>query len=165
LNAVTSEEFERYKEAEKEHLRKLKELKQALHGLEQRRAATSALNEMASSSREALDRNAELVERLAIDTAVAEARLDLALARSESPESVPPAPDPDEEMQKMRAAALVRQLKEEIGEEAGGESAASGTRPAELSQDSTHERETTTPPAAGKEQTDPLPEKTIGRMK
>lgn len=85
---MTQEEFERIKDEEKKHLRKLKELKALLRDLERRKNAYTALETMSQASREAFDVQAEMLHRLAVETAEAEARLEVAL------ESIPTSDHP-----------------------------------------------------------------------
>ncbi len=154
---MTPEEYQRLKEAEKEHLRKLKELKSAVRQLERQKKVTRAITDITDTPRTLLDQNAELVEQLAMEAARSEAKLDIALEtaaeREAAPSSSPQPPigeaEAEEEMRRLRAQQLLRQLREE-------------TAPTSVP----------APPAASppaKSGSDEgrrdLPEKTIGRMK
>ena len=124
---MSPEEFNRIKEAEKAHLRKLKALKQAAGRLERQKKIAQALGNMTEEARQKLETNRSTVEQLAWETAQQEARLEIALetAREAEPASAPDeqAPEQDlaqaeEEMRQARAEELVREIKKTIGREA-----------------------------------------------
>lgn len=143
---MTPEEYQRLKEAEKEHLRKLRALKEAARRLQRQQSINRALHGLTAGRRQVLDEHERTLEELALDTARHEARLDLAL------DAAPPAGDPDEELQKARARDLIRQMKQAVAAEAETPSKPDATPKDEAPEDETPENP-------------PLPEKTIGRMK
>lgn len=110
---MSPEEYQRLKDAEKEHLKKLKELKQAVKVLERQKKIQSELEKMSRASDDALQAQSEAVERLALETAHQEARLDVAM------DSTPPPSDEalEEELRRARAQSLVERLKQSMVEE------------------------------------------------
>lgn len=162
MAAMTPEEYERFKQAEKEHFRKLKELKQAVHALERQKKVRSALEQMTRETSDALESQKELVERLAFETAMHEARLDVALDSTEA-EAAGKVPDEAaaEALQRARAQALVEDLKRTIDEDAP-ERTANVDRvqgPTDHTARSDRSRGRDVNPTKGGQ-----PEKTIGRM-
>lgn len=144
---MTSEEYERLKEAEKAHLRKLKELKQAVREAERKRSISQVVGDMATESHDLLESNTKLADELAFQTARSEARLEMAL---------------EEELEKarkeeeaLRARRLIEEMKSEFQPEE------TTTERAEKKEDK----------ASGTVEKDPVstpeqpPEKTIGRMR
>ena len=157
---MSPEEFERIKEAEKEHLRALKQLKSTARKLERRQKISRSLESLVSSSQDALDAHEEQMRQLALETAWHEARLDLALDRADEPAEETGTGRPadaalEEEMLRIRAQALLRRLQAEV--DAPSES--SSEPPPEISP--AENDVPGDPPSAS----DDLPEKTIGRMK
>lgn len=153
---MTPEEYERYKEAEKQHLRKLKELKKAVRTLEREKSVRTAF-EKVTEGQDLLDKQKDLVDRLAFETAQQEARLDVALDSHEEVARQENTAKLEEELQRERAQALVKQLEREMSEKTGEkrekrtiDEAASG-EPAGSEGNPTRGR-------------DDRPEKTIGRM-
>jgi len=164
---MSPEEFNRIKEAEKEHLRALKKLKQAVRQLERQRSVTQAVQEMNRTRNDVLDTHEEMVEKLALDTARQEARLEIALeANAARPDSAPEAAF-EEDLQKARAQALIRQLKLEMGTPDTLKEKASAVAPPEKTVGKTigrtHDEVAHAPDPI--QAPEPLPEKTIGRMK
>lgn len=180
---MSPEEYQRIKEAEKEHLRKLRELKSAVRLLRRRNAVNQALGDMATGPQATRDVHDEMVEKLAIETAQKEARMEIALenAQLEETEDATATPtrsaeDLEEEMLKERAQSLIRQIKLEMGTPNDEPAApASATTPKERiatpevpKADKTLGRPV---PAAKPDQAKDAPaeaeapEKTIGRMK
>lgn len=144
---MTPEEFERLKAKEREHLEKMRELKQAVRKLEQQRSVANALSRLESSAREMIDRNAEIVDTIARETAMLEARTDMAL---EASDEAPPDPGlEEEELRKLRAQKLIEEIKQETAAKPAERNPAAGR--------------TSVPPE--KEDPAPAPEKTIGRMR
>jgi hypothetical protein len=135
------EEFERLKAKEREHLEKMRELKDAVRQLEKQRSVVNALESMRSGAHDLLDEQARLVEDLARDTAYMEARAEMS-----TDEIMRDAELDEDTLRKIRAQQLIEAIK--------AEDDASKTQPssAESAADSTE------PPA-------PLPDKTIGRMR
>lgn len=113
---MTPEEYERFKEAEKQHLRKLKELKKAVGKLEREKSIRTAFENVGAGPADMLDRQKDLVDRLAMETAKHEARLEVALESAEEAAREAQAAGLEEELQRDRAQALVRQLKRELQE-------------------------------------------------
>lgn len=103
------EDYQRLKEAEKEHLRALRQLKQAVRMLRRRRAIDEARARLERQTEEALTAHDETLARLALETAYQEARLELALA-GRVPLS---AEEVDPVQTRRRAQELLRQLREE----------------------------------------------------
>ena len=151
---MSPEEFKRIKEAEKEHLRKLKALKQAAGRLQRQKSIAQALGNMTQEAQQKLDANEAMVEKLAWETAEQEARMEVALesAKETAPDaSEAPKPSPDETdeaSRKARAEELVRQMKQETFAEQTDVRDNPDVRPGNTPDDSN----------------DVLPEKTIGRM-
>ena len=114
--AMSPEEYQRYKDAEKAHLRKLKELKKAVHTLERQKAVTQATEKVAEGHN-LLEKQKDLVDELAFETAQHEARLDVALEGANEAEKEADMEMLEEELQRERAQALVRQLKRQMGGE------------------------------------------------
>ncbi|SHL08807.1 hypothetical protein [Rhodothermus profundi] len=103
------EDYQRLKEAEKEHLRALRQLKQAVRMLRRRRAIDEALARLERQTEKTLTAHDEALARLALETAYQEARLELALAGR-----VPPSAEEVDPVQtRRRAQELLRQLREE----------------------------------------------------
>jgi len=151
---MTPEEFEQIKKAEKEHLRKLKKLKDAHRQLERQKKMTAAVTEMTTSMREKLDVHDDIMEQIGTESALNEARLEIALESSEKAELEAQAMKDEEDLTKAKAKELVRQMK--AGEEVG---------PSDSKVD-TAAQTSAKPKSSEKEDTDQnLPEKTIGRMK
>lgn len=143
---MTPEEFNKIKEAEKDHLRKLKKLKQVARQLERQKSVTRAVTDMTSSMRDTLDRHADAMDMITTEAALNEARLEFALENSDvSDEKLTEMAD-EETLSKSRAKDLIRQMKGER------ESTDADTAPIEK----VH---------ASEPGSDELPEKTIGRMK
>lgn len=180
---MSPEEYQRIKEAEKEHLRKLKELKSAVRLLRRRNSVNQALGDMATGPQAARDVHDEMVEKLAIETAQKEARMEIALENAKAEEVASAQQQSteafEEEMLKERAKSLLRQIKLEMGtpmEEASAPSSSAAPKeriatPEVPRADKTLGRPA---PAAQRDRDQPakespadaeLPEKTIGRMK
>ena len=86
---MTPEEYERFKEAEKAHLRKLREVKKMRGQLSRKATITQAVTDMAEGVRALFNEHEEMVARLERDTFESEARLDVALDHLETEGSVP----------------------------------------------------------------------------
>lgn len=125
---MTPEEYQRLKDAEKEHLKKLKELKQAVRVLERQKKIQSELEKMSRTSDDALQAQSEAVERLAMETALHEARLDVAMDSAEPTESAPRDDALETELRSARAQALVERMKQSM---ADSDDAVGGRNPAE----------------------------------
>jgi len=151
---MTPEEFDRIKKAEKEHLRKLKKLKETHRQLERQKKMTDAVSELTTSMREKLDVHDDMMNRIGMDSALSEARLEMALESSEKAEFEAQEWKDEQDLTKERAKKLVRQMK------AGGDVTAvdSERDVAPTSSDKAK--------SSAKDDSDSeLPEKTIGRMK
>lgn len=162
--AMTDEEFERLKAAEKEHLRAKKKLQATLQQLRQEKQVRSAVDRLARSAQSALDRASELIDRLASETARDEARLDVALD-PEATDSSDASGDEavaayEAERSAEQARALVRQMKQaqRIPSAPRGPDSNAPAEDAEPDATSSEEERST---SSSKD----LPEKTIGRMR
>ncbi len=156
---MTPEEYERIKEAEKEHLRALKKLKKAVRDLERSKSIAHSVTKMSSTSRTALETHEEMVDKLALETAQHEARLEVALEsageRVRELDTMEQLQKADADLQKERAKDLVEQLRNEM---AVPDKAAPAPQPASAEHDPTEEPDE-------EDSQGPLPEKTIGRMR
>lgn len=117
--SMSPEEYQRIKDAEKEHLRKLKKLKQQVRLAERKRKVSQTMADMATSASDSLDTHREMLDRLAMDTVRSEARLEIALESAEAAEAEAEVQqrqiEMDETLQRARAQSLLRQLKQEMG--------------------------------------------------
>ncbi len=157
---MTPEEYQRIKEAEKEHLRALKKLKKAVRDFERSKSIANAVTRMGSESESALDTHSEVVDKLALETAHFEARLEVALEsageRAEKALKAEELAKFDDELQKERARDLVDRIRSEVG----------ATDAREPDDDSgTGSGVSPTRGPADERDEGPLPEKTIGRMR
>ena len=171
---MTPEERERFKEAEKEHLRKLKTLKAQAQQLQRRKSVNQALENMVGGAEESFDVHQEMVDKLALETARQEARLEIAMenaALEETDRSEPPTRSPEEleeEMVKERAERLLEQMKLQMGMAAPPAQAEMPSKT--LSKHAAPKRPPATPETpvsdAAEKPSPPVdrPEKTIGRM-
>ena len=160
--AMTPEEYERFKEAEKAHLRKLKELKQAHHQLQRKAKVTRAVTDMAEGISSLYDEHNEMVERLQHDTIHSEARMEVALDNLTADDAALERLDAaeleaDQTLRKARAQELIRQMKAAEGGEVEPPSAAPASPSSAASGAGSETRPV--PPSSD------LPEKTIGRMR
>ncbi len=148
---MTREEFNKIKEAEKDHLRKLKKLKQAARQLERQKSVSRAVTDMTSSVRNTLDRHADAMDMISTEAALNEARLEFALENTDvSSEKLSELAD-EETLSKSRAQDFVRQMKG-AHETPDAQTSPDGDALDEEAHDSEPDH-------------DELPEKTIGRMK
>lgn len=166
---MSPEEFNRIKEAEKEHLRKLKALKQAAGRLERQRSIAQALGNMTQEAEQKLEANRSTVEKLAWETAQQEARLELALeAAQEDPHAgAETAADAqhemeqaDEALRQARAQEIVRQIKHGAGL---GESSPD-VQPSDVQTSQAADPDVQPPEHRSGSFPSALPEKTLGRM-
>ncbi len=143
---MTDEEFERIKAAEKDHLRAKQRFQETMEALKRQNKVQSTVRQMRTAANRLLRDNEDLVTRLRSWTARQAARLEGTLA----PESATgdDLAEAEEELREARAAELVRQYK-----------AASAERQRSEGEET---KRTTDPDAAAAE---PLPDKTIGRMR
>lgn len=175
---MTPEEFERLKEEEKAHLRELRELKNTVRSLRKRQAVNRALNEMTGGPDAQRDVHREMLEKLDRETAIQEARLDMAMENAAA--EADPEPELSEEaLVEARARALLQQLKQQMGGAPDADAAAPEAektigRPTDAAAAPTLEAPEKTlgrpTPEARPPDDDPTPpnppsEKTIGRMK
>ncbi len=120
---MTREEFERIKEAEKEHLRAIRKLKQTVKSLERQKSVNDALTDLASTTGDLLDEHTALVEKLSEQTALQEARFEVAMESVEGEQSAAAQALKDEEelakieaaRRQSRAQELVRKAKLQMG--------------------------------------------------
>ena len=125
---MTPEEYQRIKEAEKQHLEAIKKLKATLRQAEKSgKAGKSSLQKAMDEIENApggdiLDTHEEMIDRLAMDAIHQEARLEIALSSqkaldSSSDEETAPETNiqSDEELEQIRAKELVRKMKIQLG--------------------------------------------------
>ena len=168
---MTPEERERVKEAEKEHLRALKKLRQTAQQAQRRSSVNKALSDMAGAlgqPDDPLDVHNEMLDKLDVETARQEARMEIALenaalreaaAREAEPSTSSPE-EIEEETMKARARSLVEQMKLQMGiamPQAEEETPAPPSKT--IGKKALPEAETKPSPPSDR------PEKTIGRMK
>ena len=162
---MTPEEYEQFKEAEKAHLRKLRELKKTHQQLQRKAKVTGAGTDMADGMNQLFDEHGEMVEKLQRDAIESEARMEVALDQVDMNDSVQEAQDAAdleaaETLRKARAQELIRQMKAAEGVGATTSSTASSAPSASLPSSESGSDATT-----DGESSSELPEKTIGRMK
>lgn len=133
---MTPEEYQQFKNAEKAHLRKLRELKKTLRKLERQKDVRASVENVSRSAEDALDTHQEMMDRLTLETSRLEARLEIAQELA-----VESAPRNDEQETDRRPTPAEPER---------------NARPSPVEQ----ERDAQNPTA---ERADP-PEKTIGRM-
>lgn len=153
---MTEEEFQRIKEAEKEHLRAKKRLAELKRSLARKKKIQSTVASMAHGASSLLRRSADLVEQLGSEAARKQARLEVAL--DDASDTVPADTDEDlaayeADQRTKRARELIRLMKQESGDPSAPTEEPSSSPGATSSAD---HRSTT--------DDDDLPEKTIGRM-
>ncbi len=155
---MTPEEFEKIKAAEKDHLRKVRKLKTVVKQLERQKKISGALNELTSSMREKFDVHDEMMDRVAIDSALNEARLEIALETSEEADRNAQLAQDEADLARVRARQVIDQISEDDG---SVDAAPSSAEPETDHTESSRVRQRPDRP----EKRDDLPEKTIGRMK
>ena len=109
---MSPEEFERLKNEEKEHLRKLRALKQTHRDVQQKKKIVDAVTGMRNPELEA--ETDDLTQSFYQDAALQEARLDLAL-EGQAPVTGNTDDLDKEALAKAQAEALVRQMKAQMG--------------------------------------------------
>lgn len=117
--AMTPEEFERLKQAEKEHLRKMRALKQQYRQAKRKKGVMNALQGII---RPDLDNvHDEMVDKLTMQNIESEARFEVAMENAgvaeDALEKAAREEAEREELRKAEAAELVRQMKLEAGGE------------------------------------------------
>ncbi|MEZ4702081.1 MAG: hypothetical protein R2834_17235 [Rhodothermales bacterium] len=163
---MTPEEFDRIKQAEKEHLRALKKLKEQVRSAERLQTINRALKEMQDAPGEDILRtHDEMIEKLALETVRHEVKLDMALSEAaEQAEADEQNAVSEAEMEKLRAQSLIRQVKIEMGlEDAGSKQ----DPPSNVAHPQTKAEASSggTPPANPTPTTKTGTEKTIGRLR
>lgn len=123
---MTEEEYERIKQREKEHLRKMKALRQKVHRLQRAKKTEQDAAESAARARELLDESTALARRLDAEAAQSGARLDLASGDTSGVGSSSASDSPDDP--EARARDLVRRLRDETETEDAGTDASEGDR-------------------------------------
>ncbi len=117
--SMTPEEFERLKEAEKTHLRKLKALKQQHRQAQRKKGLLDALKGIVRPDLD--DVHDEMVDKLTMKNIESEARFEIALENAgltdDALESAAREEAEHEDLQKAQAEALVRRMKREAGGE------------------------------------------------
>ena len=150
---MTPEEFEKLKEEEKKHLRELRALKNTVRSLKKRQAVNRALGEMTGGPDAQRDVHREMLDKLDRETAMQEARLDIAMENAAAEADAPDLEASEEELIEARARALLQQMKQQMG----GAPEADDT-PAEAPEKTLGRR-----PDAAAAPAPPPPEKTLGR--
>jgi len=148
LFAMTDDEFERLKAAEKEHLREKKRLRNQLSALKKRRRAQGLVQKMRRGAERLLRETDSLVGTLQKQIARDEAQLEVA---AEADDRVDDLHEAEEALREERAESLVRQYKAATGDV----SSSSGTETSDGGDASESDAAST---SGG-------PEKTIGRMR
>jgi len=167
---MTPEEFERIKEAEKEHLRKLKKLKEAHRQLKRQDKVTKAITDMTSSVQEKFDLHTDMMDQIAIESALNEARLEIALEASEQADVKEQAMRDENDLAKVKAKNRIRQMKiQSDGSDASkiekAESATTTPSTRSLGRTASTDKKKESSQSSEEESKHDLPEKTIGRMK
>ncbi len=163
---MDKDEFERLKAEEKEHLRKLKDLRQTHTVLSRQERLKRTLSQMKSSTRDLLDASAHLIENMQQEAAIKEARLDIATeAAAEAAVKEKAEKDLeafDESLRRDRAQALVQRMKAALGSENYAEPAEGEGQPVHKTIGAP-----AVPPEQGAPESPPktLPDKTIGRKR
>jgi hypothetical protein len=137
---MTDEEFERLKEAEKDHLRAKKRLRATLDALKRRHRSRSVVEQMKRGAERLLDETESLVDALRRTVARRTGRLEVALDDEASLEA------DEQALREERAESLLRQYK--AAQSPGGRTAGPDA-----------------PEAEGDDATTDGPDKTIGRMR
>lgn len=148
---MTQEEFEELKAREREHLEKLRELKRAVGQLERQRSVADALTRLQTAAQDLIDRNTDLVDDIARETAFLEARSELAMEGQQRQPAPPDVGVSEEELQRLRAQKLIEEIKQQTSSQAE-----------DAPPDSTAPRRMERLP---EEPRQPAPDKTIGRMR
>lgn len=143
---MTDEEYQRLKDAEKEHLRAKKQLRSRLAALKKRSRAQSVVERMRSGAERLLEETGSLVETLRRTVIEGEARVDVALDDAGEDDLR----EAEEALREERAERLLRQYKS-----AQSTSTRSRRSPEDESGDA----------GSGTDPTGDGPEKTIGRMR
>ncbi len=119
---MTPEEYKRIKEAEKEHLLALKKLRKQLKEVERQKTIARAVKDVEDAPGEdLLETHEEMVRRLAMDAIQQEARLEVAMSSAQDepePETEEGVEQPEAdqaELEKIRAQALIHQMKIQMG--------------------------------------------------
>jgi putative protein kinase ArgK-like GTPase of G3E family len=158
---MTPEEYEQFKEAEKAHLRKLRELKKTHQQLQRKAKVTGAVTDMAEGMNQLFDEHGKMVEKLQRDSIESEARMEVTLDNVDMDDAVQEAQDAadleaDQTLRKARAQELIRQMKAAEGVPASS----SPVTPEDPTSAESRSDATTREDSSSE-----LPEKTIGRMK
>ena len=143
---MTHEEYQRLKEAEKEHLREKKRLRKRLAALKKRARSQGLVQTMKEGAQRLLRETESLVDTLRTQGARSEARLEVA-----EDGLVDDLTEAEEELRKERAESLVRQYKA-----ASNQGATRSARSEEQKRDAVD---------AETDSAEEGPDKTIGRMR
>lgn len=158
---MTPEEYQRIKDAEKEHLRALKRLKKAVYQLERSKSIAQSVTRMTAGSENVLDTHREMVDKLAMETAHYEAKLEVALEsasdRAERAEQEDALAKADEDLQRARAHDLIEEIRSEL------QTGAEDTADADVVETPRTSKEALADNEESKDK--PLSDKTIGRMR
>ena len=160
---MTQEEFERIKKAEKEHLRKLKKLKEAHRQLERQKKVTKAIADMTSSVEEKFNVHADMMDQIATESALNEARLEIAMESSKKADLEEQALRDENDLAKAKAKERIRQMKAATEGSASAETTRSDKSAKRTA--SADGKTKASSSSSEKKSIPDLPEKTIGRMK
>lgn len=105
---MTDDEFERLKEAEKQHLREKKQMRRTFDALKRRNRAEGILQKMKHGAQRLLEETESLVDTLRSQVARNEAELEVAIDDEDWEDDLQEA---EEELRKERAESLVQQYK------------------------------------------------------
>lgn len=148
---MTEDEYERIKEHEKDRLRAQRAMRKTMRSLQSRQKVQHALQRMKRAAHGVLSRTSNLIDQLTSDTALQEARLELALDDAGTDPEVDAF---ERERTKERAQRLVRQMKQQSRTRRSG---TTSRNTADADEDATTEDTDA--------DEDDLPDKTIGRMR
>ncbi len=157
------EEFERIKKAEKEHLRKLKKLKEVHRQLERQKKVTKAITDMTSSVQEKFDVHADLMDQIASESALNEARLEIAMESSEKADREAQALRDETDLAKLKARERIRKMRAETEGSVPAETEGSDESTGRAASADVNTKASS--PSSEEDSKPDLPEKTIGRMK
>jgi hypothetical protein len=157
---MTPDEFEKIKAEEKAHLREMRRLKGMARSAEQKGRVASAFSKIVGGSAGALDALEQAMSRVGRDTAMDEARFEIAT------EGLDLTPELDDEaLRAERARALVAQMKGELSAPPRTSPAASDTLDADAAPSASSKTLGRTPPVADSDPDVPAAPstKTLGR--
>ncbi len=159
---MTPDEFEKIKAEEKAHLREMRRLKGLVRASEQKGRVASAFSKIVSGSSGALDALEQAMNRVGRDTAMDEARFEIATEGLDLDASTEA---DDEALRTERAKALVAQMKGELSAPPRTSPAASDTLDDDAAPSASSKTLGRTPPVADSDPDAPAAPstKTLGR--